>query len=101
MGRSGDSGGAGECGEWLELEGGWGGCGVLLEWFYFFLRGNRGSLWPKGEALSHDPTGAITQDDHITLYVRDPMAAREPQPCVNHTPTRPWDSLTLPAPIML
>uniref|UniRef100_A0A8V0X6M1 Uncharacterized protein n=1 Tax=Gallus gallus TaxID=9031 RepID=A0A8V0X6M1_CHICK len=29
------------------------------------------------------------------------MAARDPQPWVNHTPTRPCDSLTLPAPITL
>ena len=73
----------------------------MLEWIYFFLRGDWGSLWPKGGAMSHYPTRAITQNDYITLYVRDPMAAPDPRPCVNHSPTPPCDSLTLPAPITL
>ena len=55
-------------------------------------------MQPKGGALSRNPTRAISQDDLITLYVHDPMAIRDPQPWVNHTPTRPCDSLTLPAP---
>ena len=28
----------------------------VLEWFSFFLRGDWGSLWPKGGAMSHYPT---------------------------------------------
>ena len=55
-------------------------------------------MQPKGGALSRNPTRAISQDDLITLYVRDPMAIRDPLPWVNHTPTRPCDSLTLPSP---
>lgn len=73
----------------------------MLEWFSFFLRGDWGSLWPKGGALSQNPTRAIAQDDRVTLNVHDPRAARDPQACGNQTPPSPCDSLTLPAPITL
>ena len=39
-----------------EVGGKKGGCGAVLECVYFFLRGDWGSQWPKGGALSHNPT---------------------------------------------
>ena len=42
-----------------------GGCGEVLECVYFFLRGDWGSVQPKGGTLSRNPTRAISQDDLI------------------------------------
>ena len=47
-------GAMGGCGEQFEVKRGWGG--AVLEWFHFILRGDWASLWPKGGALSRNPT---------------------------------------------
>ena len=41
---------------WGEVRGKKGGCGAVLEWFHFILRGDWASLWPKGGALRRNPT---------------------------------------------
>lgn len=55
----------GGCGEQFEVKKKGGKGTAVQEGFHFFLRGDRGSVQPKGGAPSRNPTRAISQDDLI------------------------------------